>query len=96
MNRAAILSLKTEGAESRSNNLCYKDLRRWQTGCKGDHRSAAAGNESGGELFVAMMQAADLPDSDDSSDPAWLDGARVRAILVEYKMRPRSANLSIH
>ena len=37
-----------------------------------------------------MIQAADLPDGDDSSDRAWLDGARVRAILVEYKMRPRS------
>jgi hypothetical protein len=63
---------------------------------QGDHRSAAAGNESGGEPFVAMMQATDLPDSDDSSHPAWLDGARVRAFFVEYEMRPRSANLSIH
>jgi hypothetical protein len=26
---------------------------------------------SGGETFVAMMNAADLPDGDDSSDPAW-------------------------
>jgi hypothetical protein len=37
-----------------------------------------------------MMQTADLPDGHDSSAPAWLDGARVRAILVERKMRPRS------
>jgi hypothetical protein len=39
--------------------------------------------ESGGETLVAMMQAADLRDGDDSSDSAWLDRARVRAILVE-------------
>ena len=34
-----------------------------------------------------MMQTADLRDGHDSSDPAWLDGARVRAILVERQMR---------
>jgi len=34
-----------------------------------------------------MMQAADLRDGDDSSDPAWLDRARIRAILIERKMR---------
>jgi hypothetical protein len=37
-----------------------------------------------------MMQAAYLRDGDDSSDPAWLDRAGVRAILVECKMRLRS------
>src|SRR5258708_38566997 len=37
-----------------------------------------------------MMQAADLRDGEDSSDPAWLDRARGGAILVECKMRPRS------
>jgi len=30
-----------------------------------------------------MMQATDLRDGDDSSDPAWLDRARLRAILAE-------------
>jgi hypothetical protein len=44
-------------------------------------------DESGGETFVAMMQAADLRDGDHLSDPAWHDRARVRAILVERKMR---------
>src|SRR5690349_3266899 len=44
--------------------------------------------ESGGEPFVTMMQTADLPDGHDSSDPAWRDGARVRANLVECKIRP--------
>jgi hypothetical protein len=47
-------------------------------------------HESRGEPFVAMMQTADLPEGHDSSGLAWLDGARVRAILVECKMRPRS------
>jgi hypothetical protein len=35
-----------------------------------------------------MMQAADLRDGDDSSDPGWLDRTRVRAILAEREMRP--------
>jgi hypothetical protein len=33
-----------------------------------------------------MMQTADLRDGHYSSDSAWLDGARVRAILVERQM----------
>jgi hypothetical protein len=36
------------------------------------------------------MQTADLLDGHNSSDSAWRDGARVQAILVECKMRPRS------
>ena len=40
-------------------------------------------DESGGETFVAVMQAIDLRDGDDSSDPGWHDRARIRAILVE-------------
>src|SRR5271168_4251018 len=47
-------------------------------------------NESGGEAFVAMMQAADLSNGDYLSDPGWHDRARVRTILVERKMSPSS------
>jgi hypothetical protein len=36
--------------------------------------------------LVAVMQAADFRDGDDSSDPARLDWARVRAILDEREM----------
>jgi|SRR5271165_505799 len=43
--------------------------------------------KSGGETFVAMMQATDFWDSDDSSDAAMLNRAGVGAILVERKMR---------
>jgi hypothetical protein len=43
--------------------------------------------ESGGETFVAVMQAADLGDGDDSSDPGWHDRAGIGAILVEREMR---------
>ena len=39
--------------------------------------------ESGSESFVAMMQTTDLRDGHDASYPAWLDGSRVRAILVD-------------
>jgi hypothetical protein len=42
--------------------------------------------ESGGETFVAMMQATDLRYSNHSSDLGWLNRARDRAILVERKM----------
>jgi len=41
------------------------------------------GDESSGETFVAVMQATDLRDGDDSPDPGWHAWARVRAILVE-------------
>ena len=37
------------------------------------------------------MQAADLRDGDDAPDPALAGSGRVRAILVECEMRPRSA-----
>jgi hypothetical protein len=43
--------------------------------------------ESGSEPFVAMMQTTDLRNGHDSSHPAWLDGATVRAILIERQMR---------
>jgi hypothetical protein len=39
--------------------------------------------ESVGETFVAVMQATDLRDGDDSSDLGWLDRARVPGIFVE-------------
>ena len=39
--------------------------------------------ESRREALVAMVQTTDLRDGDDSSDAAWLDRTRVRAILVE-------------
>jgi len=39
--------------------------------------------ESGGETFVAVMQAANSRDGDDSSDPGWHDRARIGAILIE-------------
>ena len=47
-------------------------------------------DESGGETFVAMMQATDLRHGDDSSGPGWLDRARDRAIFIEGKMRAGS------
>ena len=37
-----------------------------------------------------MMQAADLSNGDNLSDPGWHDRARVRTILVERKMSPSS------
>jgi hypothetical protein len=40
-------------------------------------------DELGGETFVAVMQAIDFRDGNDSPDPGRHDGARVRAILVE-------------
>src|SRR6266849_1054063 len=46
--------------------------------------------ESGGETFVAMMQAADFRDSDHLSDLAWHNRAGVGAILAERKMRASS------
>jgi hypothetical protein len=49
-----------------------------------------SGCESGGEAFVAMMQAADLRDRDDLPDPAGHDRAWAGAILVERKMGARS------
>ena len=41
-----------------------------------------------------MMQTADSRDGDDLSDSAWHDRARVGAILVERKMRPRAVIVS--
>jgi hypothetical protein len=41
------------------------------------------GDESGGETFVAVMQAIDLREGNDASDPVWHDRARVWTILVE-------------
>lgn len=46
-------------------------------------------NESGREAFVAMMQATDLRERDDSSNCGRLNWAQVRAILIERKMSPR-------
>ena len=48
---------------------------------------AGVGDESGGETFVAVMQATDFWDGDDSSDAALLKWPGVGAILVERKMR---------
>jgi hypothetical protein len=45
-------------------------------------------DELGREALVAMMQPADLRDGDDSAVPRRLDRVRVRAVLVERKMRP--------
>jgi len=39
--------------------------------------------ESGGETFVAVMQATDLRDGEDSPVSRWHEWTRVRAILVE-------------
>jgi hypothetical protein len=38
---------------------------------------------SGREALVAMVQPADLRYGDDAAAPRWLDGTRVRTILVE-------------
>jgi len=43
--------------------------------------------ESGGEAFVAVMQAADLRNFEPLSNPAWHDRAWFGAILVEPQMR---------
>ena len=45
---------------------------------------------SGREALVAMVQSTDLRDGDDSAAPRWLDGTRVRTILVERQMRSGS------
>jgi hypothetical protein len=85
------LNFRTDDPESRSNNLwIQRSSDDSVSGCRGGPSVSGIWYESGGEPFVAMMQTADLPDGDDASDPAWLDRARVRAILVESKMRPRS------
>jgi hypothetical protein len=39
--------------------------------------------KSGSEPFVAVMQASDFRNGDDSSDLGWLDWAEVSAVLVE-------------
>jgi hypothetical protein len=61
----------------------------------GDRRETVGeqefGRESGAEKFVGMMQTADLPDGHDPSELAWLDRARVWAILVERQMRVTNA-----
>ena len=41
---------------------------------------------SGREALVAMMQPVDLRYGDDAAAPQWLDGTRVRTILVEREM----------
>jgi len=46
--------------------------------------------ESGGEAFVAAMQAVDLRDRDDLPDATAHDWTWVGAILVERKMGARS------
>ena len=46
--------------------------------------------ESGGETFVKVMQAGELREGDDSPDSGWHDRARIRAILIERKMRAGS------
>ena len=38
---------------------------------------------SGREALVAMVQPPDLRYDDDSAAPQWLDGTRVRTVLVE-------------
>ena len=60
----------------------YRDLKRRRMGC-GPPLVSGIWYKSGGEPFVAVMQASDLRDGDDSSDPGWLDRAQVWAVLVE-------------
>jgi hypothetical protein len=52
-----------------------------------DDWRAGLRDESGGETFVPMMQTTDLWDGENSSDAVVLNRPRVRAILVERKMR---------
>jgi len=62
--------------------------------CVGDGATVAATeingqcDESRREALVTVVRTTDLRDGDDSADPRRLDGARVRTILVERKMRP--------
>ncbi len=60
----------------------YRDLKRRRMGCRPPLVSKSW-DESGGQPFVAVMQTSDLRDGDDSSDPGWLDRARLWAVLVE-------------
>ena len=59
------LNFKTDGAESRSNNLSRGIVRRWPTRPQNNCRLAGSWYESGGEPFVAMVQPADLRGGDD-------------------------------
>jgi hypothetical protein len=49
--------------------------------------AAKVAEESGSATFVAVMQAIDLREGDDSSGPERHDRVRVRTILIEGKMR---------
>jgi hypothetical protein len=65
---------------------------RWILRRRGTGRRATIGEQesetkSGGDTFVAGMQADDLWDGDHVSDPAWHDRAGIGAILFERKMR---------
>ncbi len=60
----------------------YEDSRTMRQG-----RRATNGKQqsvpSGREALVAMVQPADLRYGDDTAAPRWLDGTRVRTILLE-------------
>ena len=60
---------------------------KWVPGGRRTGRRAMSGeqesDESGGQTFVAMMQATDFWDGDDSADAATLNRAGIRTILVE-------------
>jgi hypothetical protein len=85
-----ILAAAPVGDDGDRKSLRYRDLRTKAYRPRRNHWVSSSRYESGGETFVAVMQAADLRDGDDSSDPGWLDRSRVRAILAERKMRASS------
>jgi hypothetical protein len=56
-------------------NIAHEAIDRHAAGAMRNHL-ALRWIGKGGETFAAMMQAADLRDGDDSSDPAWPDQDR--------------------
>src|SRR5271166_3649324 len=74
------------GPCSRSKNLAYAEILRRRAPAAAQRVIRSSACESGGQAFVAMMQATDLRYGDDSAEPGWLDRARDGAIFIEGKM----------
>jgi hypothetical protein len=82
--------IRTAKRSAPDGDLKFSDTERIQPTAYGRNATTTAlgiGYVSGRETFVAMMQAADLRDSQSLSDPARHDRAGVGTILVERKMR---------
>jgi hypothetical protein len=80
---AAGCNIKQLSGDPDPNAINTRIHRRCGAGLRGTNGPSSSWLPSGREALVAMVQPADLRYGDDSPARRWLDGTRVRTVLIE-------------